>query len=84
MPNNLIMRQITLTGAAQSLGGDEVFSVDVSCPPTNTAVVYFKVGSASEIPWQAGQWHNLKRIRLADISVRGAAGDTVILVGGTW
>ena len=45
MPNNIIMRQIVLTGSVQPLGGDEVFTVDVSCPTKNTAPVYFQVGN---------------------------------------
>lgn len=84
MANNILMRQLTLGEVAQALGGDEVFTVDVSCPAANTAPVYFKIGAADEMPWQPGAQHNLRRIRLSDITVRGTAGDKVDLVGGTW
>jgi hypothetical protein len=30
------------------------------------------------------QWHNLKKVKLQDIAVRGNPGDFVLLVGGTW
>lgn len=84
MPNNIIMRQIVLTGSVQPLGGDEVFTVDVSCPPNNTAPVYFQVGNEPETPWVPGQWHHLLRVKLSDIRVRGTAGDRVCIIGGTW
>lgn len=84
MANNVLMRQIILGEVAQPLGGNEVFTVDVSCPPGNSGPVYFKAGAEAESPWLPGEYHKLLRVQLSEITVRGAAGDTVSLVGGTW
>lgn len=84
MPNNIIMRQPILTGSAQPLGGNEVFTVDVSCPPGNSGPVYFQTGSSEEIPWVSGEWHRLEHVRLSDIFVRGTPGDRLSIIGGTW
>lgn len=84
MANNIIMRQIVLTGSVQPLGGDEVFTVDVSCPPGNTAPVYFQARGGEEVPWVSGQWHHLEHMKLSDVTVRGAVGDKVCIIGGTW
>ena len=83
MANGILLRLVPVTATFQPLGGNEVFTVDVSCPPTNSGPVYFKVGS-DEIPWCSGEWHRLVRIKLKDVSVRGTPGDVVSLVGGTW
>lgn len=84
MANGILLRQITVTATFQPLGGNEVFTVDVSCPPTNSGPVYFKTGTGPEIPWCSSEWHRLVRIKLKDVSVRGTPGDVVSLVGGTW
>jgi len=84
MANGVVMRQIALSETHQPLGGNEVFTVDVSCPPTNTGPVFFKVGAQAEVPWVVGQWHSLKKVKLSEITVRGNPGDFVLLVGGTW
>jgi hypothetical protein len=84
MANGVLMRQIALTGVHQALGGNEVYTVDVSCPPTNNAPVFFRVGANPEVPFVPGEWHQLKRVKLSDIQVRGNPGDFVSLVGGTW
>ena len=84
MANGILLRQIAVTATFQPLGGNEVFTVDVSCPPTNSGPVYFKVGDQPEVPWIASEWHNFVRIKLKDVFVRGTPGDVVSLVGGTW
>jgi len=84
MANGVLMRQIAVTDTHQPLGGNETYTVDVSCPPTNSGPVFFKVGEQPEVPWLPGEWHCLRRVELKDISVRGNAGDFVSLVGGTW
>ena len=84
MANGVVMRQIALTGVLQPLGGNEVFTVDVSCPPTNTGPAFFKVGADPEVMWLPSEWHCLHRVKLSDISVRGNPGDVVSIVGGTW
>ena len=84
MANGVLMRQVAVTATAHPLGGNEVYTVDVSCPPTNSGPVFFKVGAQAEVPWVVGEWHNLKKVKLSDITVRGNPGDFVSLVGGTW
>jgi hypothetical protein len=84
MANSVFMRQITLTAVHQPLGGNEVYSVDISCPPTNSGPTFFKVGAGAEVRWLASEWHAFRRIKLSDITVRGTPGDVVSIVGGTW
>ena len=40
-----------------------------------------KLASAPLVP---GEWHTLHRVDLAEIQVKGSAGDTVTINGGTW
>lgn len=82
--NNPVIRKLELTETFQPLGGDEVFSVEVSCPPTNVGVAYFQAGTGVEVPWVAGEYHLFRRVNLGDILVRGVPGDIVTVVGGTW
>ena len=83
--NNTIMRKITVTGAYQRLSATPlVASVSISCPPTNTGVVYFKGDDGSDVPWTSGEWHEFVRINLADVQIKGTAGDVVTIVGGSW
>jgi len=84
MANNVFMKQIAVTATPQPLGDRSVFTVDVSCPPTNSAPVYFRANGGDEVPWIASEWHRLERIRLSEITVRGTPGDVVSIVGGTW
>ena len=84
MANGILLRLIPVTATFQPLGGNEVFTVDVSCPPTNSGPVYFQTGSLPEVPFLPGEWHHMERIKLKELSVRGTPGDVVSLVGGTW
>jgi hypothetical protein len=52
--------------------------------PTNTAPVEFLGDQGQAVPWQPGEWHSFPRINLADLKVRGQAGDRITVVGGTW
>jgi hypothetical protein len=47
-------------------------------------VVYFRGDDGSDVPWISGEWHSLKSVDLADIYIKGTAGDVVTVVGGTW
>ncbi len=84
MANNAFMKQIAVAEQSQPLGENAVYTVDVSCPPSNTAPVYVRADGGEEVPWIPGEYHNLRRIRLSEISVRGTPGDVVSIVGGTW
>jgi len=84
--NNAIIRKFTVSAAYQPLSAKsrEVASVEVSTPPTNTAVVYFQGDDGSDVPWVPGEYHSFKRINLSAIKVKGAPGDLVTIIGGTW
>jgi hypothetical protein len=83
--NNTVMRKITLTATYQPLSAVPlVASVDISSPPTNAAVCYFRGDDGSDVPWQAGEWHPFVSIDLSKVFVKGAVGDVVTVNGGTW
>ena len=85
--NNVIMRLITLDGGGYKPLVSEPLvagTVVVSCPPANAGPVYFKGDDGSDVPWTPSEWHEFKGVDLNGILVKGAAGDTVTLVGGTW
>ena len=83
--NNFIMRKIDVTGSYQPLVTDSlVGTVTISCPPTNTTPVQFKGDDGSDVPWLAGEWHELHSVDLAEIQVKGTPGDVVTIVGGSW
>jgi len=84
--NNVIMRKVVVTATYQPLSAKsrEVASVEVSTPPTNAGVVFFRGDDGTDVPWVPGEYHGFKSINLADIKVKGAPGDTVTVVGGTW
>jgi hypothetical protein len=84
--SNLVQRVITLTPSWQSPTAlsEEIASVDVLALPTNSAPVEFLGDQGQPVPWQPGEWHTFPRINLADLQVRGQAGDRVTVVGGSW
>ncbi len=83
--NNAIMRKVDVTTSYQPLTSEKtVVSVTISCPPSNNGPVYFRGDDGSDVPWQPGEWHMLRRVDLAAFLVRGAVGDGVSIVGGTW
>ena len=85
MANNVLMRKIEVTASYQPLVSEPtVVTVTISSPPTNTGTVYFKGDDGSDVPWVPGEWHDFQRVDLAEIEVKGAPGNTVTLVGGTW
>jgi hypothetical protein len=84
--NNLVQRVIAVTDDWQPASPlqSEVASVDVLALPTNAAPVEFLGDQGQPVPWQPGEWHSFPRINLADLKVRGQAGDRITVVGGTW
>jgi len=83
--NNVIQRQIVVTGSYQPLAPVKtVASVTISCPPTNSGPVWFKAEGANEVLWQPSEWHEFQQIDLSSIQVKGNSGDVVTVVGGTW
>lgn len=84
--HNAIMFPIWLSGTFQPLYAVKLIaSVTISCPPSNTAPAYFKVGATGgSVPWVPGEWHEFKNIDLSTLYVRGSAPDLVSIIGGTW
>ena len=84
--NNTIMRKIEVVAEYQPLTAKarEVASVEISTPPTNVDVVYFLGDDGSDVPWLPGEFHVFERVNLAEIKVKGTAGDIVTVIGGTW
>jgi hypothetical protein len=84
--NNVVLRTIPLAAAFQPLSGKkiEVASVDITAPPSNQHPVIFQGDDGSEVAWIPGEYHIFWRVNLGEIRVRGAPGDVLTLVGGTW
>lgn len=84
--NNVVMRKIVVMADYQPLSAKsrEVASVELSTPPANAGTVFFQGDDGSDVPWVPGEWHEFKRVNLAEIKVKGTPGDLVTVVGGTW
>lgn len=83
--NNVIQRKIVVTTAYQPLVADRlVASVTISCSPSNTGNVFFRGDDGSDIPWIPSEWHAFRSVNLAEIQIKGNAGDVVTIIGGTW
>ncbi len=85
MANAIVMRVVDVTAVYAALGTHpNDVSVDISCPPTNTGIVYFEGDDLGDVPWQPGEWHTLTGIDLSAMRIRGTVGDKVTIVGGEW
>ena len=84
--NNVILRTIPLTAEFRALSPKdvEIGSVDVTAPPSNRQPVIFAGDDGSEVAWIPGEYHVLLRVNLGAVRARGAPGDVLTLVGGTW
>ncbi len=83
--NNVIQRRVAVGEAYAALVAVQtVATVTITCPPANVGAVYFLGDDGSDVPWQPGECHRLERVNLADIRIKGTAGDSVTVVGGTW
>lgn len=84
--NNVIMRRVEVTADYRPLSAKsrEVVSAEISTPPTNTSPVFFRGDDGADVPWVPGEYHSFTRINLADIKIKGAPGDVVTVIGGTW
>ena len=83
--NNFINRKITVTTSYQPLVSTKfVGSVTISCPPSNTGNVLFKGDDGTDVPWIPGEWHDLVSVNLNEMQIKGNAGDSVTVIGGTW
>ena len=83
--NRTIMRKVIVSAdyrplAARSLRG----SFEISAAPGNTGSVFFRGDDGSDVPWMPGEYHSFRQVDLAEIRVKGTAGDVVTVIGGTW
>ena len=83
--NNIVARKIELTSSWQALADKRtVASVTVTAPTYNAGNVILLGDSGDEVPLEPGEWHTFLRVDLAELEVKGTAGDIVTVVGGTW
>ena len=83
--NNIINRKIMVNAAYQALSNDarEVATFELSTPPTNSDAVIMQA-EGTEIPLVPGEWHQFQQVALSSIRVKGADGDMITVIGGTW
>lgn len=85
--HNVILRTVTVTDQWQPLSATPLIgSVTINTPPTNAATVLMRSinDPENDVFMVNGEWHDLKRIDLSTIQVKGTPGDKVTLIGGTW
>lgn len=83
--NNFVCRKFTVSEVYQPLVTTPlVATVTLSTPPSNTGIVYFLGDDGSDVPWVAGEFHELRRVDLSKVKAKGTAGNLVTIVGGTW
>lgn len=83
--NNFVIRKVTVTGSYLPLVSTKLIaSVTISCPPTNTGNVLFRGDDGTDVPWMPGEWHEFVSVNLNEMQIKGNAGDSVTLIGGTW
>lgn len=83
--NNLIARVIPVTAQYQPLTSARVVAtISLTARPSNANPVYLQGDTGQDVPLAAGEWHTFEHINLAEIRIKGTAGDTVTVIGGTW
>lgn len=83
--NTVIQRKIDVTPDYQPISANRLIGTfDISCLPTNAGDVFFEGDDGSDVPWSAGEWHQLIRVDLSSIRIKGTIGDSITVVGGTY
>ncbi len=83
--NNAIARKIDVTTGYQPLASEQIVAtVTVSAPPANIANIFMLGDTGDDVPIAPGEWHIFRSVDLADLQVKGTAGDIVTVIGGTW
>lgn len=83
--NNVIMRRVAVgTEYTPLVNRRLVASATISCPPDNQGTVLFRGDDGSDVPWVPGEWHDFWSVDLGEIMVKGAPGNAVTIIGGTW
>ena len=79
------MRRIEIAADYRPLSATSlVGSFEISAVPTNAATVFFQGDDGSDVPWMPGEYHAVYRVDLSRLLVKGAPGDLVTVIGGTW
>lgn len=82
---NVFMKSITVTAVFQKLMDvPTVLTVTITAGPANAQPLQFRVDGGAIANWPKGVSHTLVGVDLSRIEVKGTAGDTVLIVGGTW
>jgi len=82
--NNTLLKQIDVTADWQALSSVSlVASVTISAPPTNAGNVLLRNGEG-QVEMIPGEWQAFHHVNLAELEIKGTAGDVVTIVGGTW
>ncbi len=85
MHNAIIRKKVLTSEYTPLVATSMVGSVTIGALPTNAGVAYFRSDDdTDDIPWLAGEWHTFNRVDLSTIMVKGTAGDTLTINGGTW
>ena len=85
MPNSTIFRRIELTEDYRPLSAERlVGTVEISSPPHNPGLVFFKGDTGDDVEVIAGETHLFKNVDLAQIHARGEPGSVLTIIGGTW
>jgi len=83
--HNIIIRTVPVTAEYQPLSAVSlVGSVTISVPPTNVGNTFFRGDDGSDVFWPRCSWFDFQRIDLSQIFVKGAPGDVITVIGGTW
>ena len=85
MPNNLILRVVELTEEFKPLSSQSLIgTVTISAPPSNTGPVFLRAGPGEEAWLVNGECHLLHRIELSSLEAKGAPGNVLTIIGGSW
>jgi len=83
--HNIIMRTVPVTAEYQPLSAVSlVGSVTISVPPTNVGNTFFRGDDGSDVSWPRASWFEFFSVDLSKIFVKGAPGDVISIIGGTW
>ncbi len=83
--NNPYINKKDLTSLFVPLAAERtVVTVTITSPVSNGNTVYLAGQGGVSVPLEPGEWHTFKSVDLADIQVKGTAGDIITIIGGTW
>jgi hypothetical protein len=82
MKSTPVIRTATVTADYAPISATPlVATVDISCPPANTAAVKFRGDDGSDNEWIPGENHRFPNVDLSTIYIKGTPGDKVTVAG---